>query len=116
MVNGSTATTAISNTSRRNSSRKNTHDEDEEEIDDDEENALASNVTNVRNGGGGSSDMSTPPVPTEDVISLLLQRQTPISGRTLTPAATSENSNKNNPLDFSANSKDTNVTSNSKAT
>ena len=58
--------------SRRNSSRRQTHDEDEEEIDDDEENALR----NVRNG----SDMSTPPVPTEDVISLLLQRQTPVSG------------------------------------
>lgn len=50
--------------SRRNSSRRQTHDEDEEEIDDDEENALK------RNG----SDMSTPPVPTEDVISMLLHR------------------------------------------
>lgn len=59
------------NSARRNSSRRTTHDEDEEEIDDDEENALR----NVRNG----SDMSTPPVPTEDVISLLLQKQTPIS-------------------------------------
>ena len=118
-VNGSSNTTAISNASRRNSSRKNTHDEDEEEIDDDEENALASNVRN------GSSDMSTPPVPTEDVISLLLQRQMPVSGRTPIQAAalptnttTSENNSSNsnkNPLDFSssANSKDTD--SNSKA-
>ena len=34
-------------------------------------------LRNVRNNG--SSDMSTPPVPTEDVISLLLQRQTPVN-------------------------------------
>ena len=39
-----------------------------------EENALRNNVQ--RNGSG---DMSTPPVATEDVISLLLQRQTPVS-------------------------------------
>ena len=47
-------------------------------IDDDEENAL-SNLRNVRNG---STDMQTPPVPTEDVISLLLQRQTPVLNKT----------------------------------
>ena len=59
--------------------RRQTHDgngSDEEEIDDDEENALSA-LRNVRNNG--SSDMSTPPVPTEDVISLLLQRQTPVN-------------------------------------
>lgn len=73
-LNGSNANdqnTPLAN--RRNSSRRTTHDaDDEEEIDDDEENALR----NVRNGG--STDMSTPPVPTEDVISLLLQRQQPV--------------------------------------
>ena len=71
-VTTSAASMAASPASRRNSSRRQTHEAtDEEEIDDDEENALR----NVRNG---SSDMSTPPVPTEDVISLLLQRQTPV--------------------------------------
>ena len=75
-INGKeTSLSAASLASRRNSSRRQTHDAtDEEEIDDDEENAL-SNLRNVRNG---STDMQTPPVPTEDVISLLLQRQTPV--------------------------------------
>ena len=74
--NGNTSTTLNNTTpSRRNSSRRQTHDDDEEEIDDDEENALRNEpLRNARN----SSDMSTPPVPTEDVISLLLQRQTPV--------------------------------------
>jgi len=80
-INGGKETTvsAASPASRRNSSRRQTHDgngSDEEEIDDDEENALSA-LRNVRNNG--SSDMSTPPVPTEDVISLLLQRQTPVN-------------------------------------
>jgi proteasome lid subunit RPN8/RPN11 len=87
-INGSL--TATNNPSRRNSSRRQTNDEDEEEIDDDEENALM----NVRNG----SDMSTPPVPTEDVISMLLQRQAPISsGMTGTESSKHEVA-----LDFSA--------------
>jgi len=80
-INGKeTSLSTGSPASRRNSSRRQTHDgaTDEEEIDDDEENAL-SNLRNVRNG---STDMSTPPVPTEDVISLLLQRQTPVMNKT----------------------------------
>merc|ERR1712008_185106 len=81
-INGGKETTvsAASPASRRNSSRRQTHEtgngSDEEEIDDDEENALRA-LRNVRNNG--SSDMSTPHVPTQDVISLLLQRQTPVN-------------------------------------
>ena len=79
--------------------RRQTHDgngSDEEEIDDDEENALSA-LRNVRNNG--SSDMSTPPVPTEDVISLLLQRQTPVNSnlnRTDNAADTSDRPAGNN--------------------
>ena len=101
-VNGSSLTTTGLNTSssRRNSSRRQTHDEDEEEIDDDEENALRSNSSSQRNGSG---DMSTPQMPTEDVISLLLQRQIPVSTNSTTagsPASSENNSKK--PLDYSS--------------
>ena len=90
--------TSISSNHRRNSSRRQTHDGgSEEEIDDDEENALLS----VRNGR--SSDMSTPPVPTEDVISLLL-RQPPVSANVA--KSESENNSASTPIDFSAKNED----------
>ena len=96
-VNGHNGT-SISSNNRRNSSRRQTNEDDEEEIDDDEENALRS----VRNGR--SSDMSTPPVPTEDVISLLL-RQPPVSATNA--VAKSEDNSSANPLDFSGKDKET---------
>ena len=57
-----------------------------------EENALRNNVQ--RNGSG---DMSTPPVATEDVISLLLQRQTPVSSSASESNATTTKNVDNNP-------------------
>ena len=88
--------TSISSNHRRNSSRRQTHDGgSEEEIDDDEENALLS----VRNGR--SSDMSTPPVPTEDVISLLL-RQPPVSAHVAKSESEKENNSASTPIDFSS--------------
>jgi hypothetical protein len=50
---------------------------DEDEIDDDEENAL--NVTFSRTKVSSPSANVTPPVSTEDVISLLLQQQAPLA-------------------------------------
>ena len=46
--------------------------------DNDKKNALS----NLRNVQSGSDDMSTSPVSTEYVISLLLQRQTPVLNKT----------------------------------
>lgn len=99
-VNGSS--TSVSNASRKSSSRRQTNEEDEEEIDDDEENFIG-NTGNEENAlrnnvqRNGSGDMSTPPVATEDVISLLLQRQTPVSSSASESNATTTKNVDNNP-------------------
>lgn len=75
----------------RSSSRRITNEEDEEEIDDDEDNALMNGSNNA------------PPVPTEDVISMLLNRQAPVSNMQH-QRAHDDSKSSNKPLDFSNNS------------
>ncbi len=87
-INSNSANGQVSG-ARRNSSRRGTNDEDfEEEIDDDEENALR----NVQRNG--STDMRTPPIPTENVISMLLQNS-------LNNSNSNNSSSNNKALDFS---------------
>lgn len=87
--------------------------DDEEEIDDDEDNALrkrrGSRVLSVQSACSGNSASSHQLPTTEEVISMLLQRQAPVApaahGASALPRRTSTDNGDEAPLDFSSNSK-----------